>query len=42
MKNDILETQPIREEELNEDQMLIKKKLAVELDDFPELPKRDF
>ena len=42
MKNDILETSPLSDEELDKEQMVIKKKLAVELANFPELPKRDF
>lgn len=42
MKNDILETSPLSDEELDKEQMVIKKKLAVELAKFPELPKRNF
>ena len=42
MKNDILETSPLSDEVLDKEQMVIKKKLAVELAKFPELPKRNF
>ena len=42
MENDILETSPLSDEELDKEQMVIKKKLAVELANFPELPKREF
>ena len=42
MKNDILETSPLSDKELDKEQMVIKKKLEVELAKFPELPKRNF
>jgi len=42
MKNDVLETKPLLDGELDNYQKEIRKKLAVELANFPELPKRDF
>lgn len=42
MENDILETQPINDKDLNEDQKTIKAKLASELANFPSLPESSF
>jgi arylsulfatase A len=42
MENDILETQPLNEKDLNEDQKTIKAKLASELANFPSLPEISF
>ena len=42
MKNDILEISPLSDEELDKEQMVIKKKLAAELAKFPELPEKNF
>ncbi len=39
MQNDVLETQPLNEQELSEDQNRIKKKLAIALETFPSLPE---
>ena len=41
-KNDILEVKPLVDGELDAYQKEIKKRLAIELANFPELPKRDF
>jgi hypothetical protein len=42
MKNDILETQPLNDKDLNEDQKISKAKLASELATFPSLPESSF
>ncbi len=42
MKNDILETQPLNDEDLNESQKIAKAKLASELVSFPSLPENSF
>ena len=42
MENDILEVNPLDDGELDAYQKEIKKRLAIELANFPELPKRDF
>ena len=42
MENDILEVKPLVDGELDAYQKEIKKRLAIELANFPELPKRDF
>ena len=42
MKNDILETQPLNDEDLNESQKIAKEKLASELVSFPSLPENSF
>ena len=42
MENDILEANPLVDDELDEYQKEIKKSLAVELANFPDLPYRDF
>ena len=42
MKNDILETRPLDDKALNEDQKIIKAKLTSELANFPSLPETSF
>ena len=42
MKNDILETRPLEDKALNEDQKIIKAKLTSELANFPSLPETSF
>ena len=42
MKNDVLETQPLQDKDLNESQISIKAKLKAELAKFPELPKSSY
>ena len=42
MENDILETRPLEDKDLNEDQKIIKAKLASELANFPSLPESSF
>jgi len=42
MKNDILETQPLNDEDLNESEKIAKAKLASELVSFPSLPENSF
>ena len=42
MENDVLETQPLQDRDLNESQRTIKAKLETELAAFPELPKSSY
>ena len=42
MENDVLETQPLNDEDLDEDQKVIKAKLASELATFPSLPESSY
>ena len=42
MENDVLETQPLQDKDLNESQISIKAKLKSELAKFPELPKTSY
>ena len=42
MENDILESLPLEDKDLNEDQKIIKAKLASELANFPSLPESSF
>ena len=42
IENDVLETNPLIDEKLDDHQKEIRKKLSIELTNFPELPQRDF
>ena len=42
IENDVLETNPLIDEKLDNHQKEIRKKLSIELTNFPELPQRDF
>ena len=42
MENDILETCPLEDKDLNEDQKIIKAKLVSQLANFPSLPESSF
>ncbi|MAV78903.1 MAG: arylsulfatase A [Flavobacteriaceae bacterium] len=42
MENDVLETKPLKDENLDEDQKTIKAKLTIELATFPSLPEFSF
>ena len=42
MQNDVLEKQPLHDNDLSEAQKVIKEKLKQELDKFPKLPEKSF